>query len=75
MGLGLDRKGRGKGIGLGDLEIGKGSNSSKDLFNVGKNLPKIPTEGLETATSKKTTFRKLGRKEGNRLERISKRGV
>lgn len=77
MGFGLKK---GKGIksvdkNLGMFELGKGNMGSKDLFNVGKNAPEIPISGLGTATSKKRTLRKLGRKEGNRLERISKRGV
>lgn len=57
------------------MAVGGKNPSQKDLFNVGKNAPKIPTDGLDMATSKKRTLRKLGMKEGNNLERIAKRGI
>lgn len=59
----------------GIMSLGGKNTSSKDLFNVGKNIPEIPTGMLGKATSKKRTLRKLGNKEGNRLERIAKRGI
>lgn len=71
MGFGKIKKINGK-VKKFDLKAKGGS--GRNLFDVSKNIPKIPTGGIGNVINRNTTFGSIGMKEGNRLERIAKRG-